>query len=373
MRALDSPRPAAGRPGYLPAPLMIVAVIGAPTALTYAGVAIVNAIAEGGGRPHRQIPAVFVEDLRKAWTDLGEGEKKRALIVSDLPSTPLLDLIRASRVPVIVFVDDFEEIVGQLAGVRGMAVRSAVRHATQVLCAIDQIRGRSVMRVQAADAPRSLSDFVESLCAFLGVETPAETARAVIARLGSNASTRATFGDHVESMLPTARNVFEALSDPLDQGMVRFVARQYAEVGSGVDVSAIAWPTELFFQVDPPQDFLLGPTSLVGPARFLSYGPYLHLPKGSWTVRIMIEVAENFSGNHLEVDVAAGIVLAAGDFALPVAGIFNFDLSFEVVDPFIAIEVRSKILSGAIEGQLALREVTFRRRGADLIARAGLG
>ena len=85
------------------------------------------------------------------------------------------------------------------------------------------------------------------------------------------------------------------------------------------------------------------------------------MPKGAWQVSITIEIAENFSGNHLIVDVAAGSVLAAGETALPVSGIFGFDLSFEIVDPFVAVEVRSQITSGAIEGKLELREVVFRR------------
>jgi hypothetical protein len=343
---------------------MLVAIIGAPTALTYAGCAIVKAIAESVGGPHTEIAAVFVDDLRKAWAELRDDAKKRVLIVSDLPSTPLLDLVRASRVPVMVIVDDFEAIVKQLVETRGMALRPAVRHATQVLCAIDQVRGDAVRRVGAADGPRPLRAFIESLCGFLGLEKAAETARDVMARLGYAVSSNINLRDHVLSKLPppVPTAATEARGDIIEQTMVSFVAKQYADVGSGVDVARIAWPTELFFQVDPPRDFLEGPTNLVGPARFLSYGPYLHLPKGSWSVKITIEVAENFSGNHLAVDVAAGVVFAVGETALPVSGVFSFDLSFEIVDPFIAIEVRSQILSGAIEGKLTLREVVFRRR-----------
>jgi hypothetical protein len=344
---------------------MLIAVLGAPTALTYTGCAIVKAITDRANGPHHQIAAVFLDDLRKAWAELPDREGRRqVIIVSDLPSTPLLDLMRSSRVPAIVFVDGFQEIVDQLVAIRGMGLRPALRHATQALCALDQIGEENALRVTKADGGRTLKAFVEALCEFLGVEATAGFAGAIMADLGCAAPGGATLADHVESRLP--RPFSAPPSDATDKTLLRFVAKQYAEIGAGAGVERIAWPTELFFQVEPPQDFLAGPTELVGPARFLSYGPYLHLPKGAWIVTITIEVSENFSGNHLVVDVAAGVVLAAGETALPVSGVFSFELSFQIVDPFIAVEVRSQIMSGAIEGKLGLREVVFRRAPASL-------
>ena len=343
---------------------MIVAVLGSPTALTHAGFAIVQAIAESTGDPHQQIPAVLVDDLQNALAELPDNKREQVVIVSDLPSTPLLDIMRASGAPAVIFLDDFEEIVKQLVETGAMELRPAVRHTTQVLCAIDQVRGDNVLRVRSDDGARPLKAFIESLCEFLGLERTARTAGEVMERLGYAAGDRVTLRDYALMKLPqpVSSEPIIARGDALEQAMLKFVAKQYAQVGSGVGVDRIAWPTDLFFQADPPQDFLEGHSDLVGPARFLSYGPYLHLPKGSWSVNITIEVAENFSGNHLVVDVVAETVLAVGETALPVSGVFGFDLAFEVEDPFVAVEVRSQITSGAIEGKLALREVVFRRK-----------
>lgn len=346
---------------------MLIAVFGAPTTFTYGGCAIVKAIADRAGGPHHQIAAIFIEDLREAWAGLpGRDGKRQVIIVSDLPSTPLLDLMRSSRIPTIAFLDDIEEIVSQLVAIRGMGVRPALRHTTQVLCAIDQIAEESALRVTKADSGRKLRPFIETLCEFLELESSPELVSGVMGDLGYTASDAPTLADYIAS-LPTSQ-IAAAQPDASDESLLQFVAKQYAAIGSGARAERIAWPTELFFQAEPRQDFLDGPTELVGPARFLSYGPYLHLPKGAWIVTITIEVAENFSGNHLLVDVAAGVVLAAGETPLPVSGVFSFELSFQIVDPFVPVEIRSQIMSGAIEGRLAMREVVFRRVPASPVS-----
>jgi len=347
---------------------MLIAVLGTPTTFTYGGCAIVKAIAERAGGPHHQIAAIFVDDLRKAWADLPERDGERqVIIVSDLPSTPLLDLLRSSRIPMIAFLDDIEEIVSQVVAFRGMGVRPALRHTTQVLCAIDQIAEQGALRVTKAETGRKLKWFIETLCEFLELNASPELFSGVMADLGYAEPHAPTLADYVASQ-PT-RPAAAAQPDASDESLLRFIAKQYANIGSGAHVERIAWPTELFFQAEPRQDFLDGPTELVGPARFLSYGPYLHLPKGAWIVTITIEVAENFSGNHLLVDVAAGVVLAAWETPLPVLGVFSFELAFQIVDPFVPVEIRSQIMSGAIEGRLAMREVAFRRPPASPVSK----
>ena len=347
---------------------MIVAVFGTPTALTYVGCAIVKTIAESVSGPHHQIAAVLTDDLRKAWSDLPADKRKQIVIVSDLPSSPLLDLVRSSRAPTIVFLDEFEEIVNQLVETRGMALRPAVRHATQVLCAIDQVRDEDALRILVRDSGHQLKALIASLCEFFGLAAAAEVTGDVMTRLGYAASDTISLRDHIGANVPqpVSPESVVAWSDGADRAMLKFMAKQYAQVGTGAPVPQIAWPTSIFLQVNPPQDYLEGATELVGPARILSYGPYLHLPKGNWTVSVTIEVAENFSGNRLLVDVAAISVLAAGEAPLPVSGAFGLDLSFEILDPFVAVEVRCQILSGAIEGKLALRDVVFRRTPKSL-------
>lgn len=348
---------------------MIVAIFGVPTALSLVGCSIIKAIVERAEGPHQQIAAIFIDDLRKAWTALGEGGRKQVLIFSELPSTPLLDLMRSSQSPTIVFLDDFDDVVNQLVQTRSMTTRTAIRHTTRVLCAIDQVRKEDALRVTPIDCDRPLKAFVASLCEFLQVGAADQVTREVMALLGYAESSTATLDDHIRTKSAQTLSAASGVAphDDFDRATLQFVADQYAGVGAGVGVARIAWPTELFYRPDPPQDFLDGPTDLVGPARLIAFGPYLHLPKGEWTVSITIEVEENFSGNELQIDVYSGSILVAGETSLPVSGVFGIDLAFKIVEPFDPVEVRSQILSGAIEGRLTLREVVFQRGGTQII------
>ena len=342
---------------------MIVAVFGVPTALSLVGCSILKAILERAAGPHQQIAAIFLDDLRDAWTALGEAGRDHVLIFSELPSTPLLELMRSSQLPTIVFLDDFKEVANQLVQTRSMTMRAAIRHTTRVLCAIDQVQKGDALRVTSADFGRPLESLVVSLCDFLQAGAGDDVSRDVMMRLGHAEASAATLSDHMKG------KAIQTLSDPsndtlgvgFDRATLESVANQYANVGSGAGAAQIAWPTELFYRPDPPQDFLEGPMELVGPARLIAFGPYLHLPKGSWTVSVTIDVEENFSGNELQIDVFSGSILVAGETALPVTGVFGIDLPFEIVDPFDPVEVRLQTLSGAIEGRLTLREVVFQR------------
>jgi hypothetical protein len=352
---------------------MLVAVLGTPSALTYAGCTIVKTIVESAGGVHALISAVYIAELRKAWEALPREDRERVVIVSDLPSLQLLNLLRASRAPLVVFLDDFEKVVAYLIETRGYATRQALRLTTQALCGLDQLSEEQALRVTTKDCERPLRTIVESLCDLLGLTEVSAVTDDVMARLGYAPSDSIALRDHVyqKPLQFEAPDPAVKASERADHGPLKFVANQYANVGSGIGVTRITWPTDLFFQVDPPRDFLIGPTDLVGPARFISHGPYLHLPMGSWVVTVTFEVSENFSGNHLLVDVASGGVLAACEAPLPASGVFGLDMAFEIVDPFIPVEVRFQIISGAIEGRLELLGAVFRRPESSSESQAG--
>jgi hypothetical protein len=60
--------------------------------------------------------------------------------------------------------------------------------------------------------------------------------------------------------------------------------------------------------------------------------------------------------------VFSGDILAGVAMPLPAAGVFSFDIPFQVADPFLPAELRFQSLEGAIEGSLRLRSVVLERR-----------
>jgi hypothetical protein len=121
------------------------------------------------------------------------------------------------------------------------------------------------------------------------------------------------------------------------------------------------WPRDLFYTCNEgyAEPELI---DLTGPARFLIWGPLLHLPKGNWIVKIEFEVSENLSGTEVEADIHDGQrFLIVTKTALPREGKFSFELPFRVEDPQLPIQVRISLLKGAIEGKFGLRSMSLRR------------
>ena len=116
------------------------------------------------------------------------------------------------------------------------------------------------------------------------------------------------------------------------------------------------WPWSLFVGSDraPPSTT----QEMLGPGRYIFYGPWLHLPSGKWTAEFDFEVRENASGNKLLFDIYNGLeLLALGEVELPEEGSFKAQIPFAILDPVRPLEFRMQIKEGAIEGILTLGTV----------------
>jgi hypothetical protein len=179
-----------------------------------------------------------------------------------------------------------------------------------------------------------------------------------------------TIGEEISRYFPHARppGTFAASLSGAMGTLVHHVMDQYKPILAGKPLSDITWPRELFPHFDPSCKFFARVIDLTGPARFLTWGPYMCLPHGEWIVTIEIEVTENHSGNGLQVDVLAGTDrLTSVRTDLPARGVFSFDMQFPIVEPQRPIEIRSFLLFGAIEGQFALRRARVRSASNRLI------
>ncbi|MEO1206025.1 MAG: hypothetical protein AAFV45_06810 [Pseudomonadota bacterium] len=123
----------------------------------------------------------------------------------------------------------------------------------------------------------------------------------------------------------------------------------------------IIWPNGIFFLGDAPNERAPPVASIVGPTRTVLYGPYLHLPPGSYDVEI--EVA--FMGRIddipfiLEFHAAPNTMLAQVRMKGRRSGSYRGRFNLQVLDVKKAIEIRLIPERGAIEGQVALRELRF--------------
>jgi hypothetical protein len=137
----------------------------------------------------------------------------------------------------------------------------------------------------------------------------------------------------------------------------------YAKYFAGGDLASIIWPRELFI-VDG--DLGKGLTDALdvrgGPCiRPIIYGPYIHLPAGSWTARVLLGFSSEAAGHTFLVDAFSGRPLASTSFQPERAGIYTVDINFSLDEPSgQGVEIRLWIGSDYARGQVAFGHVILR-------------
>jgi hypothetical protein len=135
----------------------------------------------------------------------------------------------------------------------------------------------------------------------------------------------------------------------------------YGELFAGGILGHFVWTRDLFWRVDdPPQK----PAELVdvsGGARCLIYGPYIHLPPGSWSARVVLGFSHEAIGYIFLVDACrANLQLAAVSFQPTAAGVHVTDISFTLGEAAgQGVEIRVMVLSETAKGQLAFGHVVL--------------
>jgi hypothetical protein len=137
----------------------------------------------------------------------------------------------------------------------------------------------------------------------------------------------------------------------------------YAEWFAGGDLATIIWPRELFIvngdSGKRTTDVLeVSGSACVAP---LIYGPYIHLPPGSWTARVLLGFSSEAAGHTFLVDACAGRQLACTSFQPGKAGVYTADINFALDEPSgHGLEIRVWVGSDYARGQLAFGHVILR-------------
>ncbi|MCI4677320.1 hypothetical protein K9U39_00075 [Rhodoblastus acidophilus] len=343
---------------------MLIVSFGSPSSLSYATANILRSMGDELFGEHVFIQAMFLEELREKWFSAENQQKKCVILFSDCPHKKISELVSNVRSPIALVVEDFAHIVSYVMRSRGMEFAPAARFATQVVCALAALTSTPrVLRISPSDLSRNLGAFVESLCQFYGAAFSDAQIASIMTALAPEGSDIDTLKDYVERHFPHGSDLAEPLRlSPSQRAALKVLSDRYAPLTAGRTVSQFVWPTSLFLKWDEPGAFLEGPIELLGPARFIVCGPYLHLPEGKWRMTVEIETEHCHSDNRLGADIFSEAILTAITAKLPPAGLFAFHLDFEVTNPLAPVEIRIQVLTGCIEGRLALKHVQIDRR-----------
>ena len=333
---------------------MVVVSFGSPSGISYAVVEVVRHLLAESVDAHAVLQVLHLEDFEtQRQGDTGSGT---VLVVSDCPHADLVARFADAGQPVLVCCDTVEVVVRYNMRSRGMAFAPALRFATQVLSALDALSGLAhVMRLTHRRDGEPLRAVVGSIATFLGLELTADRFEAAMRRIVEPGDAEpASFRAHVERRFPHAREAGDPVLPEREGALLEEVGRCYAPLVDGAPIATADWPAGLLLDWDHPGRFLDGPVALLGPARFVICGPYLHLPAGRWSMTVGFETRECRSDNRIEAEVFDGAVLAAVALPLPRQGRYAVAMEFAVADPLRPLELRVRLATGAIEGSFEL-------------------
>jgi hypothetical protein len=345
---------------------MLLSVFGTPSALMYGGLNIVRNLIELGVGTHTLANANSTADFRKTLAELGPGQDARVVFYSDLPDADLCALFINVRAPMVLFMDGFDDVVSYVKKTREMSLSDSVRLASRSICALEPlIRSDLVLKFDSRSYRSPLTEIVRTIGRFFDVALPMAKADQVASSLVGEGGPASRLSDYLFKTFPHATAPGTAISGLAveDRRLVSQLSSAYCAIAAGRRFDRMDWPVSMFMNSDNPTAPFPGRVELLGPARFIAYGPYLHLTAGQWRANIVFEVADNHSGNQLYVDAYAGEVLSVVTTQLPAQGTYTFQIGFEVRNPLEPVQLRFQILSGAIEGDFTLNSIRLERVG----------
>lgn len=135
----------------------------------------------------------------------------------------------------------------------------------------------------------------------------------------------------------------------------------YAKCFAGDDLGAIIWPRELFIVNGDSGQGLADTIDVRGGLRILIFGPYIHLPAGSWTARVVLGFSPEAAGHTFLVDAFSGRQLGSTSFQPERAGVYTVDINFSLDEPSgHGVEIRVWVWSEYARGRLAFGHVILR-------------
>ncbi len=124
---------------------------------------------------------------------------------------------------------------------------------------------------------------------------------------------------------------------------------------------------DFFLAGDPPHDHVTTPLDMTGRARFLVFGPYMHIPAGDWSVRFVVAFSSEAQGTLCAVDIGASDgpayhELGRSSFTISAKGRMEITMNFEHKDPLTSIQVRLATEKAVFDGKIAVGFAEFRKR-----------
>jgi hypothetical protein len=310
------------------------------------------------------VVANSLEVLRTEFPSDASRKGQPVVVFSDYPEPGLLATFFQLNAPLAVCVDGFAAIAHCSVVSRGFGGVVAARFALRGLVNIEPAMVSPPRLSLIVNNPNiTLATLIGDLAALYRLPMEDSSLAEVLAFMGHAGQGAVTLAEYAAKTLPvpdSAREILERRS-PLENELIDFLALQYDGIAQGRRLEKLEWPVYALLRPEFPDRLTIGPIDLTGPARFVYHGPYFALPAGAWRADVSLEVCDCFCDDLIEIDVTAHKVLAAVQTKLPPMGVYGCQIQFEIEDPCQLVEVRLKLLTGAIEGVIRMHRITLHR------------
>jgi hypothetical protein len=163
--------------------------------------------------------------------------------------------------------------------------------------------------------------------------------------------------------------------DPLEELAKKFSVEEVRTIGylfdgferhlEGQHSAPLIVTKELFLNGDPPHDHVSAPLDMTGRPKFVVFGPYIHIPAGTWMLRLVVSLSEEAIGTPLIIDVGASDAagyreLTKTHVVVSTEGRMDVTMSFQLDDPLASLQVRIATERSTFDGLLAFGFTEFR-------------
>jgi hypothetical protein len=338
---------------------MIFVCVGLPGQFTTWCDGVIAALAEGLGglvcvKIHPSLQEMFgygqiPSTIHEAGLALVEGELSHLVLAARQPDPTLRDALANANARFVVALDDPRIAVGELIGGDGPELRTATRVVANSCPSILSYLSMTGALVLHAD--RAGKD-------------PCAAAQQIADhfRICSNATEIARIVEKLSSFGLTPRGaVSSAWPDLIPEPgrkMVDGALGAYAERFSGRSMGRIVWTRHLFMLAANSAEQPTEPLDVSGGARNLIFGPYIHLPPGTWIACAVLGFSKEATGHIFLVDVAAGPRLGLARLQPSSAGIFDVNITFSLeAQTNTEVELRVMVGEDCARGELAFGHV----------------
>ncbi len=327
---------------------LLIVILGFSDFVTATMVTAIHTMAEKALGPIDYLQLSTAQKLREVWA---ARKTEHLILYADCLDAEAADILCKSAPPIIMLATPPEDVAAYLLNSRGQDACAAVRAASASFATLHDVILQSNNMLTVSVKNGLTTNFVDRVVDFLRLPLDADEIDELLKTAKEDLSQRAADAKHSES----------GAIDP-DFGLLSQTLKPFQTIFKMQPATAFTWPNRLFFGDQPPGSPLLGPVDLTGPARIFLYGPYMHLPPGTWLCTIRFVVFDNNSGNTLLAEWLSGMeVLYAYRLDLPKSGKYAFSVKFSVTEPRSPLQLRLAITEGAIEGEFELINVEVRR------------